>query len=113
MTYAEVNKIIESIGLPYNYDHFENETDVTPPFVTFSFPDSNDLMADNTNYQMVRPLYIFLYTRIKDFDTEKKVEDILKSNGLTYHRDENYLSNEQLFQIVYEMEVLINAEEQS
>lgn len=112
MTYTEVNELIESIGLPYNYDHFEDETDVTPPFITFAFTDSDDLMADNTNYQKIRPLSIFLYTRLKDFETEAKIEDILTSNGLTYSRTENYLSNEKLFQIVYGMEVVINAEEQ-
>lgn len=112
MTYEDVKTIIDSIGLPYNYDHFDNETDVTPPFITFTLPDSNDLMADNTNYQMIRPLSIFLYTRTKDFETESFVEDILKTNGLTYHRDEDYLKKEKLFKITYEMEVLINVEKQ-
>lgn len=112
MTYTEINTLIASIGLPYNYDHFEDETDVTPPFITFAFTDSDDLMADNTNYQKIRPLSIFLYTRLKDFETEAKVEGILTANGLTFFRSENFLSNEKLFQIEYEMEVLINAEEQ-
>ncbi|MCR5404348.1 MAG: hypothetical protein K6E91_11110 [Butyrivibrio sp.] len=112
MTYTEVNELIESIGLPYNYDHFEDETDVTPPFVTFAFTDSDDLMADNVNYQQIRPLSIFLYTRLKDFETEAKVEGILTENGLTYSRSEKFLSNEKLFRIIYTMEVLINAEEQ-
>ena len=112
MTYTEINTIIESIGLPYNYDHFEDETDVIPPFITFAFTDSDDLMADNTNYQMIRPLSIFLYTRLKDFETEAKVEGILTANGFTYGRSETYLSNEKLFQIIYETEVLINVEEQ-
>lgn len=112
MTYTEVNELIESIGLPYNYDHFKDETDVTPPFITFAFTDSDDLMADNTNYQLIRQLSIFLYTRLKDFELENEVEAILIANGLTFARAEVYLSNEQLFQITYTMEVLINAEEQ-
>lgn len=111
MTYTEVNELIESIGLRYNYDHFEDETDVAPPFITFAFADSDDFMADNTNYQLIRPLSIFLYTRLKDFETEAKVEGILTASGLTFFRSENYLSNEKLFRIEYEMEVLINAEE--
>lgn len=41
MTYTEINTLIASIGLPYNYDHFEDETDVTPPFITFAFTDSD------------------------------------------------------------------------
>lgn len=111
MTYTEVNELIESIGLPYNYDHFEDETDVAPPFITFAFTDSGDFMADNKNYQLIRQLSIFLYTRLKDFELENEVEAILIANGLTFARLEVYLSNEQLFQITYTMEVLINAEQ--
>ena len=39
---------------------------------------------------------------------EAALEEVLKNNGFTYYKEENYISSENMWQIAYEMEVIIN-----
>ena len=109
MTFQEVNNMVESIGLPYAYFQFPEKTGQAPPFICFFYTNSDDLFADNSNYQDIRRLNIELYTSTKDFTLEKTIEDTLKLNGFSYYREENFIETEKIWQIAYEMEVLISA----
>lgn len=109
MTFQEVNNMVESIGLPYAYFQFPERTGQAPPFICFFYTNSDDLFADNSNYQDIRRLNIELYTSTKDFALEKTIEDTLKLNGFSYYREENFIETEKIWQIAYEMEVLISA----
>ena len=109
MTYKQVKTMIAGFGLPYAYNQFPNGTEQTPPFICFMFDNSSDdLMADNMNYQAIRPLTIKLYTDTKDFEKEATIETALKSAGLSYVRDETYIESERMFQITYDTEVIID-----
>lgn len=109
MTYKQVKTMIAGFGLPYAYNQFPNGTEQTPPFICFMFDNSSDdLMADNMNYQAIRPLTIELYTDNKDFEKEATIETALKSAGLSYVRDETYIESEKMFQITYDTEVIID-----
>lgn len=108
MTYETVAKMVESIGLPYAYYQFPDGTAQEPPFVVFFYSGIDDLYADETNYQRIVTLNIELYTNEKDFDNEATIEGVLANNNLTYYKEENYIETEQLFQVAYEMEVIIN-----
>lgn len=108
MTYQEVNQMVESFGLPYAYYQFPEGTEQPCPFICFFFKNSNDLYADNTNYQGIQVLNIELYTSAKDFTLESVIEDFLEDNGLTYYKESNYIDTEKMWQIAYEMEVIIN-----
>lgn len=108
MTYKEVAQMVKSIGYPYAYYEFTKDTAKKPPFVCFFYTDTDDVMADNINYQRIVTLNIELYTRDKDFDAEARVEAVLADNDMSYYKEENYIDSEQIYQIAYEMEVLIN-----
>ena len=110
MTYKEVATMINSIGIPYAYYQFPDGTGQACPFICFFFSDSNDLAAENTNYQKIRPLNIELYTDNKDFALEETVENVLNSNGLVYDRSESYLDSERMFMVVYTTDILITEE---
>lgn len=107
MTYKQIASMVSSIGLPYAYYQFPEGTAQAPPFVVFFYADTDDVFADDTNYQRIATLNIELYTSEKDFATESTVEQILTNNNLTYYKEENYIDSEQMWQIAYEMEVLI------
>lgn len=107
MTYKQIASMVSSIGLPYAYYQFPEGTAQAPPFVVFFYADTDDVFADDTNYQRIATLNIELYTNEKDFATESTVEQILTNNNLTYYKEENYIDSEQMWQIAYEMEVLI------
>lgn len=109
MTYEELNTLIASFGLPYAYNEFPENTQQTPPFICFLLNDNSaDLMADDTNYQAIRPLSIELYTDNKDFALEMIIEATLKEAALPFVRSETYIEKERMYQITYESEVLIS-----
>lgn len=108
MTKIEVAKMIEDIGLPYAYYQFPENTAQAPPFICFFYTSTDDLYADDTNYQRITGLSVELYTATKDFTNEDAVESALTSNGLTYRKEESYIESEKMWQIAYDMEVLIN-----
>lgn len=110
MTYKEVATMINSIGIPYAYYQFPDGTGQACPFICFFFSDSNDLAAENTNYQKIRTLNLELYTDNKDFELEETVETVLNSNGLVYDRSESYLDSERMFMVVYTTDILITEE---
>ena len=108
MTYKELSTMIETIGLPFAYYQFPEGTSQAPPFVVFFYSNIDDLYADESNYQRIVTLNIELYTAEKDFEHEAAVEAVLAENNLTYYKEENYINSEKLYQIAYEMEVIIN-----
>lgn len=108
MTYKEIATMVSSIGLPYAYYQFPEGTGQAPPFVVFFYSNIDDLYADDSNFQRIVQLNIELYTREKDFEKEATVEGILQNSGLSYYKEENYIDSEKMYQIAYEMEVIIN-----
>lgn len=109
MTFQEINTMIDSIGLPYAYYQFPDNSGQQPPFICFYFPDNNDLVADNSNYQKIEGLTVELYTDAKDFALEAQVEAALKEAGLVYSRSETPIESERMYLVSYETEVLIHA----
>ena len=107
MTYKQISDMIEGFGLPFAYYEFP-ETQEAPPFICFLFTDSDDLLADNTNYAKIRPLSIELYTDNKDFALEQRIETALNDAGLVFTRTEIYIDSERMFQVTYNTSVTIN-----
>lgn len=110
MTYRQVAEMVSSIGVPFAYYQFPNNSGIAPPFVCFYFDSSNDFAADNTNYQKIRRLNIELYTDSKDFTLEQTVEGTLFNSGLVYYREETYLDSERMYMVSYETEIVITEE---
>ena len=108
MTYQEVAQMVEKIGLPFEYYQFDDKTGQQPPFVVFYYPNIDDLYADDENYQRITELDIELYTDNKDFEHEAIIERILKEHHITYTKDETYIDSEEMYEVLYSMEVLIN-----
>lgn len=112
MTYESIAQMIDSISLPNSYYQFDDDSGQEPPFICFYYPRSKDFYADNQNYQKGTRLIIELYTDEKDFEKETEVEDALTEYGLTYSKEETYISSEKMYVVSYEMEVIIDAREE-
>lgn len=108
MTREEVCQMVQSIGLPFAYFEFTEDTAQAPPFVVWFFASDTDVKADNCNYCDKEVLAIELYTKIRDFEQEKAIEDILTANGFCYSKEPNFIDSEKMWQIAYESEVIIN-----
>lgn len=109
MTQAELLAALKSTGLPVAYSAFI-ETPTTPlpkpPFVTYIFSYSGDMMADNTNYLEINNFQIELYTVKKDLAAEKLVKDKLKELELPYTQTETWIDDEKLFQNIFEIQLI-------
>lgn len=104
MTQEELYQALKAIGYPVAYGSFSRP--VTPPFITYQFAYSNDMIADNHNYVAIDDFQVELYTAKKDLTAEQKVQDKLKELGLPYRKFETYLDEEKMFQILYEIQIL-------
>lgn len=111
MTREEVALMIEEIGLPCAYYQFPEDTGQAPPYVVFFYSNTDDLYADNENYTRIEVLNIEFYSDVRDFETEARIEQILKNHGFSFYVESSYIDSEKMQQTAYEMEVLINGEE--
>ena len=109
MTFQEVSSMIGEFGIDYAYYQFAKGTDQATPFVCFFYSDNNDLLADDSNYQKIENLNIELYTDEKDFTLEAQVEAVLSDHGMVWSRSETYLDDEKMYEVIYEMDVVITA----
>lgn len=108
MTEQEIFQMVKSVGLPAAYHHFEEGQSPDPPFLVYLYPGTNNFSADGIVYQGVNQLDIELYTDKKDLEAERRVEAVLNKHGFFYEKTEMYLESEKMFEVLYEMEVLIN-----
>ncbi|MDD6985702.1 MAG: hypothetical protein PUI53_00260 [Butyricicoccus porcorum] len=111
MKLSEFKTQLESLGFPVAYDHFEKPQKT--PCIVYKVPGSDNFAADGKVYCKVEQLDVELYTDFKSLATEAKVEKLLDSCELVYERTESYFESEKLYEVLYEMEVLLDAEEQN
>lgn len=104
LTQAELYQALKSTGMPVAYGSFSSP--VSPPFITYQFAYSSDMIADNQNYVEISNFQVELYTDKKDLAVEKLVQDKLKELGLPYSKFEVWLDDEKLYQIIYEIQLI-------
>ena len=113
MTEKEVFQMVASTGLPAAYHHFEEGQSPEPPFLVYLYPGTNNFSADGTVYQGINQMDIELYTDKKDRTAEREVEAVLKKHGFFYEKNETYIETEKMYEVIYEMEVLISEQKQN
>lgn len=108
MTYQEIKTLLEGLGLPVTYYQWPVEHAPALPYIVFYYPGRNDFLADDKNYAHISELNIELYTDTKDFTLEQSLETLLEANDLVYIKEEQYISEERMYEVLYHMEVMIN-----
>ena len=108
MTRSEVAELIASFGLDWTYYQFPNNEAPLLPYVVYYYPERTDVVADNENFCKKAALRIELYTETKDFDQEDRVEELLP---FPYTKETVFIEDENMYQTIYETEVIINAEQ--
>ena len=111
MTYEDIATMIGSIGLPFAYDHFNDEDEdkpTGPPFICFLYPNPGGFMADNINYVPREQLVIELYTDNIDITLEADVETALASAELPFTKAREYVEDERMYQTTYTTEVYLD-----
>lgn len=109
MTYEEIYTALQSTGLPVTYEYWESPENIPPlPYIVFTYPGNNDLMADDTNYAEIVRLQVGLYTRRKSIAVERNVEQVLNSKLGPFFKTSEYVSNDLMQETLYTLEVAIN-----
>ena len=105
MTHQEVLEMMNEMKLPYAYHHFVEGESPDPPLLVFLYPGSDNFAADGMVYFKANRLNIELYTDLKDVELEETVEAVLDKHGIFYEKSEVWIESENLYEVLYQMEV--------
>lgn len=98
MTVDKMYTLISSLKIPTAYQVFKTEQD--PPYICISITGTDNFFADDNVRKKINHWMIELYTENKDPAIEESLEAILPP----WNKNEDYLDDEKLFQIVYEFD---------
>lgn len=105
MSKEQVEELLNEVGLPYRYHHFEVEEAVEPPFICWIVPDSQNFAADGKVYFKSNNVNIELYTDFKDFELEENIENILEQKEIFWEKTEFYIESEKMYEVLYELNI--------
>lgn len=108
MTLAELHTILTSITGFSNkvaYRAFPKGKAPKLPFICYLCTNTNNFDADNAVYHVIQGVDIELYTKMKDTASETAVETALNNNHIVWEKYEEYIDDEEMYQITYEVEV--------
>ena len=97
--------VLDSIGIPYAYDHFAEGESQELPFLCYLLPGSSNFSADGKVYHRVSEVRLELYTDCKDLDSEEKVEAALDAAGIFYNKTETWIDSEKLYEVLYSFDM--------
>ena len=80
------------------------------PYIVFTYPESDDLYADNTNYGHIMQLDVRLYTKRKSIADERTVENVINTYIGAYLKQSEYVYADSMQETTYLCEVAINGE---
>lgn len=103
MTLEEIYNILTSIGMPTAYHAWPEKEAPPMPYICNLSPYSNNFYADGKVYFKVNCLQVELYTKYIDKEAESKIENALQN--LSWKKEEEYLSDQKCYKIIYDMEV--------
>ncbi len=105
MTIKELYAGLIGLGYPVAYSHFSEGNVPDPPFITYFCSGTNNFSADGIAYCKIDEFDIELYSRNKDLDAEKKIEDWLTQKDLFYEKTEYYIESEKMIQVIFEISI--------
>lgn len=107
MNQVDVITLFNSLDdLPSFYDHAPNGTRV--PFLILHVTQPENFTADDCVYCENWHFRVDLYCKEKNPSLEKQVKDLLKNNHIPWTRDEQYISDQNVYEIEFEFDVYGN-----
>ena len=101
----KLTAILNTIGIPYAYDHFADGESPEPPFLCYLLPGSSNFSADGKVYHRISEVRLELYTDFKDLASEQKAEDALDAAGIFYNKTETWIDSEKLYEVLYSFDM--------
>lgn len=81
------------------------------PFICYMATETDNLMADCKVFQIVQFVEIELYTENKDLVSEHALEDALNAANIPWEKTEEYIEEQQCYEILYEVTLIIEEKE--
>lgn len=104
MTIEELAQGLNEI-FPTRFSHFASKQE--PPFICYLDVDYDNMIADNKVIAEVIDIDIELYTRIKDYEAEKKIKDFLNANDLPFNQSPTlFIEDDNVFQSVLNIRLI-------
>lgn len=75
------------------------------PFICYLETGTDNFFADNKVYKSTAVIDIELYSKDRDLESEKLIEDKLDENQIPWSREVTYLDSEQCNETIYTVEV--------
>ena len=100
-----VRALVEGAGFPAAYRAWREGSAPPLPFCVFYAGRSDNFSADGIVYSARQRYTIELYTEAKEPETEARLERALTAAGLFWTKDETYIPEERLHEIIFEIEV--------
>ena len=108
MTFKEVTDALAAIGYPVTYLQWPEKEVPQLPYICYYYPNMSPEVADDTHHSQLHNLNVELYTKSKDFAVESEVDRALLNAGFVFTKEETFLNDENMYEILYMMEVVIN-----
>ena len=108
MRYDEFADIMREMDMPTAYLQYPVGEVPALPFTVFYYPNTNNFAADDSVFAKIEHVNIELYSANKSFAAESSVESVLEAHGLPWDKTEAYLDSENMYEVLYEVEIIIN-----
>ena len=108
MTLSDIYNILTSISGFENkvaYRAYKKGQAPPLPYICYMATQTNNFKADNQVYAVVQGVDIELYTKKKDEVSEMLIESVLNSHNIVWQKYEDYIDDENVYMITYEVEV--------
>lgn len=109
MTFTQFKEMLGETGLDNTYYSWPENEAPQLPYLVWYLPNSENFAADDSVYQRIDTLNVELYTETKNFDLEQTVEAVLNRWEMVWEKSESYIESEHMYEVLYTMEVIINA----
>lgn len=103
MTLPEVKAMLDTLDIGVKYRHSKKK--LPTPFIVYYRNKTDPFYADGRTYHTSTPITIELYEDEINMELENKLESLLDEHGLAYKKDEEWIDSENMYQIIYEIEV--------
>lgn len=100
-----LKRLLDSTGIPVKYRNIAPDLEMTPPFIGFHLLETENFVADDKVYSQAERYSINLCTVQRDKARENLIEQALNDACIFWDKYENYIAEEQMFQITYEVTI--------
>lgn len=111
MLISEAIKALEDFGkengIAVAFSHFTEA--VTPPYMVYLVPATDNFNADNIVYQGIHELEVELYTRENTPQTEALLESLMTSSGFAWDKtSQTWIDEDKVFMSIYTLGGFLN-----